>query len=121
MDQWCLERLSSCDEFECPWCGCDHVLAVGAGEDGCPLVGVVGDGPVAVVDGVVEEGADGDAAVEVGEAAVVPRLAMVDLGDAAAAGGEGAPSCPAVFDGPALGCGPVPCFASDVEDLRGAP
>src|SRR5205814_9076380 len=95
-------------------------FAVGAGEDGGSLGGVVADGPFAFVDEMVVVAADGHAAVEVGVPVFTPGVAVVDLGHAVPAAGEGATSAPPVLDGPPSRGGPCSGLAADVEYLAGA-
>src|SRR4051812_41511443 len=61
--------------------------------------------------------AEGDSGVEVGVAFVLPGRGVVNLNDAALAGGEGAPPAVAGLDGTPLRAAPRPRSASDVEDL----
>src|SRR5262249_4602601 len=102
-----LERCS-CDHLEGAGCGGGDLLVGGTGADGGPLGGVVGHGPAAAMHEVMMEGAHGHAAVEVGFAALAPGIAVVNLGDALAAGGKGAAAAEATTNGPPLRGGPLP-------------
>ena len=71
------------------------------------------------MDQLVVVAANRNAAVEVGFPARLPGVAVVDLGDAVPAAGEGAPPAPPVPDSPPLGGVPIPGLAADVEDFAG--